>query len=230
MSSPHFHRVLLPLLILSVAANALLLVERSKRSREEALAKVVASQMELTPEVEVPPSSTPTAPPTPAVAAASFKWSDLESTNYVQFVQNLRRVGCPEQTVRDIVSAEIQTVMAEVARNPNAPFASYWSGWRQNPQGLIDQLLTAPDPTSRRSASSGGNGNAVVSAGQSADPLVDNPGNSDRPIPARQRPLSEWVKTMLGNAAFLDYDRMALQQRMPVEDYLRANGFGAYVQ
>jgi hypothetical protein len=41
------------------------------------------------------------------VAAPSFRWSELESTDYRQYIQNLKAVGCPEQTIRDLVLAEL---------------------------------------------------------------------------------------------------------------------------
>lgn len=52
------------------------------------------------------PAPTPT--PAPRVETKSFRWSQLESTNYQTYVQNLRHIGCPEQTLRDIVVADVQ--------------------------------------------------------------------------------------------------------------------------
>src|SRR3989442_5976353 len=36
-----------------------------------------------------------------------FRWGQLESTDYRIYIGNLRAVGCPEETVRDIIVAEI---------------------------------------------------------------------------------------------------------------------------
>ncbi len=36
-----------------------------------------------------------------------FRWSQLESTDYRAYVDNLRGIGCPEQTIRDIISADL---------------------------------------------------------------------------------------------------------------------------
>ncbi len=36
-----------------------------------------------------------------------FRWSQIESTNYLTYISNLRAVGCPSQTVRDIVAADV---------------------------------------------------------------------------------------------------------------------------
>ncbi len=46
--------------------------------------------------------------------AGQFHWSQLESTNFLTYVANLRAVGCPEQTLRDIIGAEVQALYAPV--------------------------------------------------------------------------------------------------------------------
>lgn len=39
-----------------------------------------------------------------------FRWSQLESTDYRQYIANLRGIGCPEQTIRDIVTADVASL------------------------------------------------------------------------------------------------------------------------
>ena len=59
-----------------------------------------------------PPAQTLAAPASAAVAKETskpFRWSQLESTNdYRIYVANLRAIGCPEPTVRDIVSDDAE--------------------------------------------------------------------------------------------------------------------------
>lgn len=38
---------------------------------------------------------------------AAIEWGQVESGDYRSFVKNLRAIGCPEQTVRDIVTADL---------------------------------------------------------------------------------------------------------------------------
>jgi hypothetical protein len=64
-----------------------------------------------------------TAAPAPALTAASqpnqaaipkpFRWSQLESTDYRTYLANLRNIGCPEQTIRDILTADVDSVYAQ---------------------------------------------------------------------------------------------------------------------
>ena len=37
----------------------------------------------------------------------TFRWSQIESEDYSKYVKNLRSVGCPESTIRDIVEADL---------------------------------------------------------------------------------------------------------------------------
>jgi hypothetical protein len=61
-----------------------------------------------------PPSVSEVKVSTPTTVAAAlrverepFHWSQLDSTNYHTFVKNLRAVGCPEPTVRAIVTDDV---------------------------------------------------------------------------------------------------------------------------
>lgn len=46
------------------------------------------------------PAELPAEPP-------PFKWSTIESNDYETYIRNLRSIGCPEETVRDIVLADL---------------------------------------------------------------------------------------------------------------------------
>jgi hypothetical protein len=41
-----------------------------------------------------------------------FHWSQLESSDYRTYIANLRGIGCPEQTLRDIVTADVGSLFA----------------------------------------------------------------------------------------------------------------------
>jgi hypothetical protein len=61
----------------------------------------------------------------------NFTWDQVSSTNYVEFIKNLRAIGCPEQTIRDIVSAEINRLYAR-RRVTEVVYPNYqW--WRSDP-------------------------------------------------------------------------------------------------
>jgi len=95
------------LLILSLALNALL------------LGALVLPRLQKTPVAPQPAAFTATPSPTPEAAAAqanatlstkpaAFSWSQLESSDYPTYIANLRSISCPETTVRDIISADVE--------------------------------------------------------------------------------------------------------------------------
>ena len=47
-----------------------------------------------------------------------FSWSQVESADYPTYIANLRSIGCPEQTIRDIIIADVNALYAQSARPP----------------------------------------------------------------------------------------------------------------
>ena len=59
---------------------------------------------------------------------SSLEWARLESTNYPVFIANLRAIGCPEETIRDILIADIAKLYAQrrAALRGGAEAYKYW--------------------------------------------------------------------------------------------------------
>jgi LysM repeat protein len=58
-----------------------------------------------------------------------FSWSEIESADYPTYVKNLRDIGCPEQTIRDIIIADVNALFAKrIATDPDitAPGQEWW--------------------------------------------------------------------------------------------------------
>ena len=56
-----------------------------------------------------------------------FAWAEIESTDFPAYIANLRRIGCPEKTIRDIIVADVNDVFAErMAREINLPEQKWW--------------------------------------------------------------------------------------------------------
>ncbi|MGP8200621.1 MAG: hypothetical protein ACLQU4_14090 [Limisphaerales bacterium] len=71
----------------------------------------------------------------------TFSWDQLESTNYVAFIKNLHAVGCPEQTIRDIIMAEVNRWYAR-RRLEEVNYPNYqW--WRSDPDPALVKAATA---------------------------------------------------------------------------------------
>jgi hypothetical protein len=54
----------------------------------------------------------PPSPPQIIIQTNQFHWRQLESTNYRTYVANLRGVGCPESTIKDIILTDIMKLFA----------------------------------------------------------------------------------------------------------------------
>ncbi len=57
-------------------------------------------------------------------AGESFHWNSIQSTNFPEYAEKLWAIGCPDQTVRDIITGEINDWMLEKRRiliTPHTP-------------------------------------------------------------------------------------------------------------
>jgi hypothetical protein len=90
-----------------------------------------------------------------ALAGRPLNWRALESTNYVQYIENLRGFGCPEETIRDIIITDVAKLYARRRAELRAQLQprQYWqpsdplgglAGSRQ-----LRQLLRALDKEQR---------------------------------------------------------------------------------
>ncbi len=46
------------------------------------------------------------------VRRQNFTWEEVESDNYVTYIKNLRDIGCPDSTIRDIIVADVDELYA----------------------------------------------------------------------------------------------------------------------
>ena len=56
----------------------------------------------------------------PGRESLPFHWSKIESTDYRRYISNLRGIGCPEQTIRDIITADIDSLYASKRKQVQA--------------------------------------------------------------------------------------------------------------
>ena len=107
-----------------------------------------------------------------------ISWQQVESPDYRQYIANLRAIGCPEETIRDIINADVNKLYAEkkkLARGAPKKF-EYWkagnplAGLMGDPESLqkmraleeeknavLRALGIEPDPMSQMLAAAGGN-------------------------------------------------------------------------
>jgi len=68
------------------------------------------------------------AEPALVVVTNQFQWAQLESENYHEYIDRLRSIGCPETTIRDIIIADLDKLMAPEIRAlyGRRPELTYW--------------------------------------------------------------------------------------------------------
>ncbi len=58
--------------------------------------------------------------------AEPFDWRKVESEDYRQYVANLRAIGCPEKTLRDIIMADVTDLFRQRAQASTSDRFEYW--------------------------------------------------------------------------------------------------------
>ena len=63
-------------------------------------------------------------------APEQFDWRAVESENYKQYIANLRSIGCPEETIRDIIIADVNKLFDSRRKElfPATNKFEYWKG------------------------------------------------------------------------------------------------------
>src|SRR5215203_6097708 len=65
------------------------------------------------------------------VRANAFTWQQVESPDYAVYVENLRSLGMPNTTIRDIILADVDQLFAQRRREEAAKQDFEW--WRSTP-------------------------------------------------------------------------------------------------
>lgn len=88
------------------------------------------------------PTNQPSAGLTSTAPKTSFRWDGIESTDYRQYIANLRAAGIPEQAVRDIVTADVARTYAQRIHSvfKPQPQRPYWQKQPRNDQPSTTQI------------------------------------------------------------------------------------------
>ena len=122
-------------LILSTGANALLigaLLWRPASTPRAALATAATTGTSV---------STNQAKTNLVVRRQNFTWHEVESNDYATYINNLREIGCPESTLRDIIVADVDQLYAHKRVSEVVSADHQW--WKSEPDP--DALQTAAD-------------------------------------------------------------------------------------
>jgi LysM repeat protein len=66
-----------------------------------------------------------------------FSWQEIESPDYPTYISNLRDIGCPEQTIRDIIIADVNSLFSRRRATELTTPDQQW--WRSEPDTNVLQ-------------------------------------------------------------------------------------------
>jgi len=66
-----------------------------------------------------------------------FSWQEVESPDYQVYIANLRSIGCPEQTIRDIIIADVNALYSRKRATDLVTPEQQW--WRSEPDTNVVQ-------------------------------------------------------------------------------------------
>ena len=72
------------------------------------------------------------------VQTNQFEWHQLESSDYRQYIANLRSVGCPEATIRDIIMTDVMRLYAQ-RRGQSSHNGRDFKYWETNEKRKLKQ-------------------------------------------------------------------------------------------
>src|SRR5688572_10009498 len=95
----------------------------------------------------VPKRERPAQKSTAIANLASFQWSQLESSDYHQYMANLRGIGCPDETIRDLIIAEVDKMFAPrfAALAGESQTFQHWRRRSKASENLVAQLRALQD-------------------------------------------------------------------------------------
>ena len=125
-----------------------------------------------------------------------FRWSQLESTNdYRVYVANLRAAGCPEPTVKNIVTGDVAMAFSFRRRQLGLDGSGTGAWSRQLESQMLDRLLGEPAAIQESSASPNDPGQ-MPGATRSASAADRPPASVAAAAPAEGgRPAAAWPRT-----------------------------------
>ena len=74
-------------------------------------------------------------------AVTQINWRMVESEDYRQYIENLRAIGCPEETIRDIITADVNKLFAARRKEMRAASTNKFEFWKAGNMfsGMMDE-------------------------------------------------------------------------------------------
>lgn len=71
--------------------------------------------------------------PSETTSPQAFTWESVESADYLTYIENLRSIGCPESTIQDIITADVNKLYEQRWKEvKNANGSQRYEYWKSN--------------------------------------------------------------------------------------------------
>ena len=78
------------------------------------------------------------------IVVKQMTWETVEASSYLDYIDNLRRIGCPEETIRDIILADVNKLYKTKRREASGQKKfEYWKGSRMFGIGVDKENIEA---------------------------------------------------------------------------------------
>jgi hypothetical protein len=74
------------------------------------------------------------------VRRQNFTWDEIESADFPSYIANLRAIGCPEATIRDIIVADVNQLFTR--RRATEVITAEQKWWRSEPDPEVTQMAS----------------------------------------------------------------------------------------
>ena len=116
------------LVVGSVLLNAALVAAYFTKARTTEAP--TSTDLAATPQIKIPRNDARSVRPSTVEVTTTngFQWASVESPDYREYIANLRAIGCPEETIRDIVIADVNKLFGSriAALYPTAKDYKFW--------------------------------------------------------------------------------------------------------
>jgi hypothetical protein len=129
---------------------SLLMARRINTTSPRAVFTAPASTMSYFPAVRSP------------AAPVGFSWKQIESTDYRAYLANLRAIGCPEETVQDIIRADVHGLYAKKRAELGLDERNHSGPWSVTEETRVVASLLGSDLEQGLSPASAASGTPVL--------------------------------------------------------------------
>ena len=170
-------------------------------------------------------SATNQAKPSIVLRRQLFSWREVESADYPTYVANLRDIGCPEQTIRDIIIADVNVLYSRRRATELITADQQW--WRSEPDATVvraaaekvRELEGERRALLTRLLGPNWETGDLVSIPRPSRPgvLLDGPALGTLPVETKQAIQNVSVRSQERMQAYLDAQRSAGKEPDPVD-------------